>query len=46
MKRIEVKAGLIGDDYTELVSGDIIVGDQVLVGIRRKDDTSSLPGVR
>jgi HlyD family secretion protein len=36
MVKVEVQTGLNGDDYTEIVSGDIKVGDKALVGMHKK----------
>lgn len=36
MVKIEVSTGLSGDDYTEIVSGDVKVGDRVLIGMHKK----------
>ncbi|MDY6933520.1 MAG: efflux RND transporter periplasmic adaptor subunit [Spirochaetota bacterium] len=38
--RIEVKIGLFGDYFTEVLADDISVGDEILVGIHKKLDTS------
>jgi HlyD family secretion protein len=35
MVKVEVSAGLSGDDYTEVLSGDIKDGDKVLIGIHK-----------
>jgi HlyD family secretion protein len=36
MVKVEVRTGLSGDDYTEIVSGDIKVGDKALIGMHKK----------
>ena len=38
--RIEVKIGLFGEYFTEVLADDISVGDEILVGIHKKLDTS------
>ena len=43
MERIEVKAGLIGDDFTELKSDILKDGDEVLVGMHKKFDLKGIP---
>lgn len=36
MKRVEVKIGLVGDYYTEIIYGPLKENDQILVGIHNK----------
>lgn len=36
MRRIEVKTGIVGDTYTEIISDDVKTGDRVLVRIDKK----------
>ena len=43
MERIEVKTGLIGDDYAEITNGVLKDGDEVLVGMHKKFDLKGLP---
>jgi len=38
MRRIEVKTGIIGDDYTEVTGSDLKEGDEILVGMHNKFD--------
>ena len=38
VNRVEVKTGLVGDYYTELLSDNLKEGDEILVGIRKKID--------
>jgi HlyD family secretion protein len=38
VKRVEVKTGQSGDYFTEIISGKIKAGDEILVGINKKGD--------
>jgi HlyD family secretion protein len=38
MERLEVTTGLMGDDFTELKSGDLKDGDEILIGMHKKID--------
>jgi HlyD family secretion protein len=38
VKRIEVKTGLSGDYFTEIISGKIKAGDDILIAINKKGD--------
>jgi HlyD family secretion protein len=42
MKRVEVKTGLIGDDFTEFQGKDLSEGDEVLVGMHKKFELKGL----
>ena len=42
MERIEVKSGLIGDDFTEITNNVLKDGDEVLVGMHKKFDLKGL----
>jgi HlyD family secretion protein len=45
MKKIEIKTGLSGNGFTQILSGDIKEGDQVLVQIRKRTKGQSIPGL-
>ncbi|HNX58080.1 MAG TPA: efflux RND transporter periplasmic adaptor subunit [Spirochaetota bacterium] len=42
MRRIEVKTGIMGDDYTEILGSDLKEGDEILVGMHSKFDMKGL----
>ena len=42
MSRIEVKTGIIGDDFTEVTGVDLKEGDEILVGMHKKFDMKGL----
>ena len=39
VERVEVKTGIMGDFFTEILSKNIKVGDEILVGIEKKLET-------
>jgi HlyD family secretion protein len=43
MRRIEVKTGIIGDDFTEVISDELKVGDEILIGMHKKFDMKGIP---
>jgi HlyD family secretion protein len=43
MDRLEVKTGLIGDDYAEITNNVLKDGDEVLVGMHKKFDIKGIP---
>lgn len=45
MKKIEIKTGLIGSDFTQLTAGNLKENDQVLVQVRKKTKGQSIPGL-
>jgi HlyD family secretion protein len=43
MRRIEVKTGIIGDDFTEIISNELKAGDEILIGMHKKYDMKGIP---
>lgn len=45
MERVEVKVGLFGGTSTQIISGDLKEGDEVLVKVVKKKKGKSIPGL-